>query len=172
MSNNVITYGVIFGVISIVLTFLSFNGIILSGLLFFLLGVVALFLVLILAGNKYKANHDGYASMGDLVKSFALIIFIGVTLSTIFSFAYTTMMSEEKKEAYLEKTIEGQIETYSRILDEDALEEMEEQLYDKMSSSIFEPSGVLLGFLISALLYTLLSLIPAAIMKNNPQQHL
>lgn len=170
MSSNVITHGVIYGLISIVLSFLSFNGMIGSGLLS-IISLAVFILVLISAGRKYKANHDGYASMGDLVKTFALVLILGLVMSTIFSFAYTMMMSEDKKEAFVENIVEAQMETMAKFIPEDALEEQEENLYNS-TSRIFEPTGILMNLLMGALFAILISLIPAAIMKKNPQQHL
>ena len=109
--------------------------------------------------------------MEDPVKTFALVLMIGLVLSANFSFAYTTMMGEEKKEDFIENMVEGQIETYAKILPEDALEDMEENLYNSISG-IFTPSGILMNLLIGGLFSILISLIPAAIMKRNPQQHL
>lgn len=170
MSNNVITHGVVYGIFSILLTFLSFNGMI-GTMLMTILTLVGFIAVLISAARKYKANHDGYASMGDLVKTFALVLMIGLVLSTIFSFAYTSMMGEEKKEAFIENMIEGQVETYAKYMPEEAIDDLEEQMYEQMSG-MFEPSGILMNLLMGALFSILISLIPAAIMKKNPQQHL
>jgi len=164
MSNNVITHGVIYGLISALLSFLSFNGIITGGLMS-ILPMIIFIIVLISTGKKYKANHDGFASMGDLVKTFAAVLIIGLLMSTIFQLAYTTMVGEEKKEAFIENMIEGQMETYGKFLPEEGLEDMEEQMYNQISG-MFEPSGILMGLLLGG------SLIPAAIMKRNPEQHL
>ena len=169
MSSNVIKHGVFYGLISMVTTFLLYNGILgtmaLSGI-----GLVAFILILISAGKKHKAENGGFASMGELVKTFSLILIIGLIISTMFQFVYTMTMSEEKKEAFAETMVEKQSAMMAKILPEEQLGDFEDAIYEQ-ANAMFNPSAILIGLLTGAVFSVIISLIPAAIMKKTRPEY-
>jgi len=169
MSSNVITHGVIYGVLGMVSAFLMFNGM-LGTMTIGIAGILIFILVLVSAGRRYKAENGGYATMGDLVKTFAMVLLIGMLLSVLFQMVYTMTMGEEKKEALIESMVDSQTEMMAKIMPEDQLGELEDQFYES-ASTMFDPGKLIMGVLFGSFFYILVSLIPAAIMKNNPPDH-
>jgi len=140
------------------------NSMILSGI-----GLIVFIVILISAGKKYKAENGGYATMGELVKTFALVLIIGLLISSLFQFAYTMTMSEEKKDNFIETMVESQTSMMGSLIPEEQLGEMEDQLYEQLSG-MFNPSTIIMNLLIGAIFSVLISLIPAAIMKKTRQE--
>lgn len=169
MTSNVITYGFAYGLVSIAMAFLMYNGIL--GI-FSQMGIsIVLFIViLVLAGKRFKKENDGYATMGELFKTFALVLIIGIIISALFQFVYTMSMSEEKKEEIVETIVEGQTSLYEGIIPEADLAELEDKLYED-SSAMFDPVTMLISVIIGSLLYLVLALIPAAIMKKTRPEY-
>lgn len=165
MSSNVIKYGLIYGITSILATFLMYNGT-LGTMTAGLLGLVIFIVVLVLAGKQYKAENGGYASMGELVKTFALVLLVGLLVSSLFQLAYTMTMSEEKKDSIVENIVEGQTSMLANMIPEEQLSETQDAMYEQ-AYGMFNPSTVLLGVFFGFIVYIIIALIPAAIMKKN-----
>ncbi len=168
MSSNVTKHGLFYGLTSSISGFLMYNGM-LGTMMLSIIGIVVFILILVSAGKAYKAQNGGYATMGELVKTFSLILIIGLLINAMFQFVYTMTMSEEKKDTFIETMVENQTNMVSGIIPEEQIGEMEDQMYEQLSG-MFNPSTILMNLLIGAIFSILISLIPAAIMKNNREE--
>lgn len=166
MQNLIIRYGVIYGVVTALMTFLYYQG--LSNLWINSLGgLVLLIFVVVKSGRQYKTENGGYASFIQLLKLFMGIFLFGIIISSLFSFLYTSFIGEESKQALIDKMVDTQVNTVSKFLPEDQVMDMED-LFRSQTAKIFEPITLLKNIVSGFFGSMLISLIPAAIMRKNP----
>ncbi len=165
MKNIFIKYGIIYGIISLGLTVLYYQGITGMGLQT-ALSFGSFIVLLILAGIEYKKKNEGFAAFGELLKLFFGVVCVGVVIALVGQLIYSGILSDESKERMVQNQIDTTISMYESMgMDEDTLLDMEEKLVEKLDS-LFKPTTYLLGSLLSVLMLTVISLIPAAILKK------
>ena len=166
MQKLIIRYGAIYGIITVIMTFLYYQG--LSNMwINSLLGLVLLIFVVVKSGRQYRTENGGYASFIQLLKLFTGIFIVGIIISSLFSFLYTSLISEESKQALIDKLVDTQVNTVSKFLPEDQVMDMED-LFRSETAKIFEPITLLKNLVSGLFGSMLISLIPAAIMRKSP----
>lgn len=165
MKKIILSYGLIYGLITAIMTILFQHGII-GMMLNGLASIPLLIIIMILAGKKYKADHDGYASFGDMFKLLMGVFVMASFISLVIMFIHAQLLSAESKETIIENTIEAQTSLFEQFMPEEVLTQMEDQM-EIQSESMFEPMTLLMTFFTSLFGSLFFALIGSAIMKKN-----
>tara|TARA_B100000497_G_C7562633_1_gene339342 strand:+ start:225 stop:725 length:501 start_codon:yes stop_codon:yes gene_type:complete len=166
MKNNILTYGGFFGAIMCISSYAYLNSMI-STTISMVVTFGALLVVLVMAGLAYRKSQEGFASFGELIKLYGGIIIMAILMSTIFSLIYMSTLDEATKSAISEKMMDNAMSMYESMgVPQDQMDIMSDEL-EKQFENMFSPSTLIQGALINFLMYFIISLIPAAILKKN-----
>ena len=166
MKKNIITYGAILGIIFAVAGFLYFKamiGMAMSSILTF----GGLIVILFLAGIQYRKSQDGFASFGELLKLFVGISLVALFFSIVSSVTHISLMDEDAKIEFTDKMVNSQLSMYKSMgMNDEMIDEMEDDFREEMTN-VLTPSTMITGSLLNFLIYFLISLIPAGILKRS-----
>ena len=166
MRNNILKYGVILGVILCISSYLYLNATF-STTISMVVSFGALLVMLVLSGLEYRKAQEGYASFGELIKLYVGVILVALLVSTIFSLIYMSILDEETKAALSNQIMENTLAMYEGMgIPQDQLDAMSDEL-EKQFQDMFSPGTLIQGLLINLIIYFIISLIPAAILKKN-----
>lgn len=171
MKSIFIKYGVIYGVIGFATTLLYYNGVVGMGKNF-ILGMVVLFLLLWQAGKEYKVQHQGFATFGELLKLFFLIISIGMILSVLSTAVYNNIISDDQKSEILTRVVDSAMGMTKMFTSDEAMlaearEKAEEDMTIEKFFSLKSTITNLFSGIFSAIIF---ALIAAAIFKKVPKE--
>lgn len=155
-----IKYGLIHGLIAIVISVLAdFAGLTDSTALSFLSPAIAILLI-VLAHNEFKKDGDGYMSYGEGLGIGSLLGLISGIISSIFMYIYVSFINT----SYLEELQDAQ-----RIaMEEEGMTDSQIEQAMNFSESIMGPTALLIfGILGGVLICFLISLIISAFTKRN-----
>jgi hypothetical protein len=170
MKKSILKYGVLYGVVSFLFSQFYLYGLV--GLwMTTLLGLLILFVFAWLISKDYKAMNDGYAEFGALLKYVFIASVIGLTISLIFGTIQSFMISEETKNAVVERMIESTNSFNSLMIkDEEMLMELEEQARENFTvEKFFSLKTKIIGFFQGLFGSVIMAAIAAAIFKKNPK---
>lgn len=171
MKSIFIKYGVIYGVIGFATTLLYYQGVLGMGKNF-ILGMVVLFLLLWQAGKEYKVQHQGFATFGELLKLFFLIISIGMIISLLLTSVWANIISDDQKSEIVARIVDSTMGMTKMITSDEAmLAQMQEDLEEEMTIEKVFGFKAIITNLFSALFGSIIfALIAAAIFKKVPKE--
>ncbi len=171
MKNLVIKYGVIYGIIAIILGALYIYGKV-SMSLNFILSLLVLGVIFWMVGKEYKRSNNGFATLGELIKTYFVILVIGGAISMVSTMIQVNVISDETKESIVERQIQSQLDMYSSLgFDEVKIIEQEEILRESFTfESVFGFSSIVLSFVLGLFGFLIFALIGAAIFKKVPKE--
>lgn len=163
---NAITYGLIYGVITALFSMLQLHGSI-GMLVSFLISIAVMIFLMVIAGRKYRDENNGFASFGSMYKFFVVFLLVSSLLSLALNYVYTNhILSQDSKEQIMDNMVEKQLAMMGKLLPDDQLETMEDQIA-LQAENMFSPQTQALGLLGALVGALLIALIPAAIMKKD-----
>jgi len=164
MQNIILRYGAIYGLLTAAVTLLFYLGLVPMWLPS-LIGFPLLIFIVIKSGREYRTLNGGTASFIQLLKLITGILLFGMLISTLFTFAYTSFMSDDSKQALIEKLVEAQVSMVSKVLPEDQVLDMED-VFRAETKNIFEPFTFLKNLVGGLFGSVIIALIPAALMRT------
>ena len=166
MKKLILTYGGILGLIMSISGYMYYNSG-LSTTTSMIVSFGSVIVLTVLSGLAYRKSQEGFASFGELIKLFAGVIFLGILLSTVFTMIYVSTLDEATKADISERMLENALGMYESMgMPQDQIDAMSDQL-EKQFDNIFSIGTLIQGVLINVVVYFIISLIPAAIIKKN-----
>lgn len=165
--NAGLTYGLIGGLALSVYFIIMYLG----GVDFFMgplawLGYVIIIVIAVLAGLKQRKLNGGSLEFGEALKVVFLVFALGFLLQTIVSHIIFNYIDVPFKEAMTQKTIEKTEEIMKSFGATD--DQIDKALEEASKRDNFSIKSQLLGYGFSCILFFLISLIIAAIIKRKP----
>jgi hypothetical protein len=167
VKKNAIKYGIIAGLVPILYTLIAYLVNIELFVNFFAgIGIwVLMIVILIIAVSATKKEMGGYVSFKDAFSTFILSYSFGALLSTIFSILIFVVVDPEVSAEITELTIEKSVEMMERFGTPE--DQIDAQVEAMESQNSFDTIGILKSFALGIVIYAILGLIVAAIMKKN-----
>ena len=165
MKTVIIRYGIIGGLVSILLSFAMLNGLLGT---WSILGITLLTFILIqlFAGLDYKKSKGGFASFRDLLKVVFGTLVLSTLISTVVSQVYMATLSDERKEEIITDFADTQLESIKSMGIEPTIE-MEDDII-KQSGEMFDVKTLIFAIPMNLLLYGFFGLIISLIIKKEP----
>jgi len=164
MKRIIITFGLMYGIYSIVASYLMLNQMVgmwtLSGL-----GFLVAFLVYFIGIRNYKSENGGFASFKEIFQLCMGIAIVGYAVSFIGSQIYMQTMSEDTKDELTTQFIDSQVSMYEGFgLD---TEQIEDELTEQ-ADAMFSMKNSIIGTFIGIIMMAVISVIFALIFKKDP----
>lgn len=170
MNKNALNLGLISAVIGIVLFLIIAvlePGMIVLGLIG-IIGFVAVIVLPVIFIRKERTQNGGHISMGDAFKLSFIGLLIGGLIGTAFQMVYTNLIDPEFGERITAQSLEmSNSFMEGNVPDEQREEILREAEADSLERYTFV--GQLKSFGIALVMYAVISLILALILKKNPE---
>ncbi len=164
MNKIIITFGLIYGIYSIISSYLMLNQMVgvfaLSGISF-----LVAFVLFFLCIRNYKSKNDGFASFKEIFLLCIGVAIVGFTISSLGSQAYMQTMSEETKEEISTNFVDSQVSMYENM-GIDTLE-LEEELAEQ-ANEMFSVKNTIIGTISGILMMAVIAVIFALIFRKDP----
>jgi hypothetical protein len=162
-----LTYGLIGGLALSVYFILMYLG----GVEFFMgplswLGYVIIIVIAVLAGLKQRKLNGGSLEFGEALKVVFLVFALGFLLQTITSHILFNYIDVPFKDAMTQKALEKTEDLLKRF--GASQDQIDKALEDAAKRDSFSIKSQLLGYGVTCILFFLVSLIIAAIIKRKP----
>jgi len=168
MKKIILSYGIPYGIISMLLVYASHQGWV--GLWSMIgIGFVLSIIVLIISIYAYRRTNNGYSSFKDIFKLTMGVGLLAALVSTIFNLAYTQTLSEEQKQAMVTGFVDSQMDMYEG-LGIDPPPGIEEQLEEQMQGA-FDLKSLLINIPSSIFSQLIISVILGLIFKREPDKY-
>lgn len=159
MKRIIITFGLMYGIYSIVAGYLMLNQMVgmwtLSGL-----GFLIAFLVYFLGIRNYKSENGGFASFKEIFQLCMGIAIVGSGVSFIGNQIYMQTMSEETKDEIATQFVDSQVSMYENLgVDTEVMEEALTEQADAMFSMKNAIIGTFAGLIMMAVISVIFGLI-------------
>ncbi|MFN0031770.1 MAG: DUF4199 domain-containing protein [Flavobacteriales bacterium] len=164
--NKTVTYGLIIGVVAIAVSLIQYQVAGLTGgILWSLIGFVVGIALHVIFANKLKAANGGVAGFGKMFGWLFTMSAIAVVLSGIFTIVYISSVGGDVVDSAMDQAMEQSMGGMS-----DAEVEAAETAREALSTA---GSGLMIGAMILGLIgalviYAIIDLILAAILKKEP----
>jgi hypothetical protein len=169
IKSSSINYGLYLGGALALLTVIAYaaNLDLLVSVWYGILILIAVIAFGIVSVAKSKAILEGYISFKNSFASYFLTIFIGLLISTLVSYILFNFIDPEAAVTLKEKTIESQVQMLEGFnVPNEQIAEQVELLENQDNFSII---NIIKGFAIYLVMFSIIGLIVAAVMKkNNP----
>ncbi len=164
MQNIVLSKGAILGVIVVIFTFLLYfiNPELLSKWWITSIPLLIYIYFMVDAVRAFKAQNEGYATFGQALLSSWLTAIVGGTIGMIFTYLLYNFIDPSLIEMMQQKSIE-MVEGFAGNMSEEDYDKMIENME---SQNQFGLSGQIIGWLTASFVGLIISLIIAAITKN------
>jgi hypothetical protein len=166
VKNNALKYGVIAGLIPIVYTLYAYL-IDLTLMVSFFAGIgmwIVMMVVFVLAVAKSKKAMGGFISFKDAFSTFILAYIVSAVLSGVFSLVLFVVIDPDVSQQINELTIEKSVEMMERFGTPE--DQIDAQIEAMEGQNNFNTWGIIKSLLIGIVIYSVLGLIVAAIMKK------
>lgn len=149
MIKEILTYGLLLGLITMGITYLAYQGTIGS---FLSSGAIigAMIIIFIVGILALKKKGGGFISFSEILLFCISVTFIGILLSILLNTLYLQMISLEEKDAIISNSVESQISAITSM-GIPATDDMEEEMTKVVEYSMTIKGG-LMG-LLSSLFY-------------------
>jgi hypothetical protein len=169
MKSSAINYGLYLGGFTALITVI-FYAIDITKMVNFWIGIT-LFLVVIAFGivstAKSKSINNGFLTFKEAFTSYFITVIIGLVISLVLNFILFNLVDPEAAEAIKEKSIEYSIQMMEGF--GAPAETIAEQVEEMEAQNQYAIGSLIQGLLIQTVLYSVIGLIVAAIMKkSNP----
>ena len=165
MKRIILTFGLVYGIYSIVSSYLMLNQLAGMGMLMGLSFLVA-FLVYFLGIRNYKSENGGFASFKEIFQLCMGIAIVGYAVSFIGSQIYMQTMSEDTKDEITTQFIDSQVAMYEGLPGIDT-DELEEQLTEQ-ADNMFSMKNAVVGTFAGLIMMAVISVIFGLIFKKDP----
>ncbi|RZS75918.1 DUF4199 domain-containing protein [Pseudobacter ginsenosidimutans] len=166
-SNVGLTYGLIGGIAMIVYTLclylVGIQAFMNFGLAFLVYGIIIF--IAVLAGLKQKKLQGGYLSFAEALKTVFLTFVLAFLLSTIFNFVLLNYIDPGFRDQMAQATMEKLEGIMRRLGAPDS--DIEKAMEGAASADNYTFAKMLLGYGTMCILFCLISLVIAAIIKKN-----
>jgi len=164
--NYGLTYGVILGLAVVIFTLLLYLG----GVNWFVhpvayAGFAIPIVFAVIGGVKQKRALGGYMSFGMALKTVFLVFVVGTFISTVFNYVLFNIIDVPFREALAQETAVAQEKMMRSFGASDAT--IEKSVAETLSGNNYSISRILLGYALGLILWFVISLIIAAIIKKN-----
>lgn len=166
VKNNALKFGLIAGIIPILYTLYAYL-IDLTLMVNFFSGIgmwIVMMVIFILSVSKTKKALGGFITFKNAFSTFILSYLVSAVLSGLFSILLFVVIDPEVSEQINELTIEKSVEMMERFGTPEA--EIDRQVEAMEGQNNFNMMGILKSMLMGILIYSVLGLIIAAIMKK------
>ena len=170
MENPSVKYGLIAGVLGVILGLITY---IMGTAAFFhwsngIVGLLILIWAMVMAGNAFRSSNGGYASWKEMLKPTFIVGIISGLISTVFQFlmfnVIDTGLADAQKEAVV-ATMEG----YADVIGEEGMDKFMDNL--EAQSFGFGPTQAFQNILLLIIGSFIIAAIVSAILKRNrPEQ--
>ncbi|WP_298778257.1 DUF4199 domain-containing protein [uncultured Polaribacter sp.] len=160
----ILNYGLYYGLVSVILSLIMYAlGMHLEqNIVQMLLGFAIMIAFIILASKKFKNDNGGFMSWGQGVKIGMGIILIGIIISALYTYLFTSFIEPDFKNQIIEKSI---VQWEDAGMSSDQIEMSLKMTEDYFYLSLFGGmviGGLVLGFIFSA--------ITSAIIKHTEEE--
>lgn len=158
--NNGLYYGLVSVILSLIMYALGMH--LEQNITQMLLGFAIMIAFIVLASKKFKTDNGGFMSWGQGVKIGMGVILIGIIISAIYTYVFTSFIEPEFKNQVIEKSI---IQWQDAGMSSDQIDMSKKMTEDYFYLSLFGGmaiGGLFLGFIFSAII--------AAIMKKSEEE--
>lgn len=153
-------YGIMLGIVSIILTAVGLITGQEQNTVFSILGLVVLIAFIVLAHRAFKQAHGGFMSFGQGVTIGTIATVISTVLSSLFRYVYTTFIDPQATERAMEA---ARAKLEAQGMSDEQIDQAV-ALTSKMSNG---PMAVVLAIVFGLFVGLILSLIISAITKRN-----
>jgi len=165
-TNAGLTYGVILGLALIIFTLILYLG----GVKWFVspfawAGFCIPVVFAVIGGVKQKKANGGYLSFSEALKTVFLVFVIGTLISTLFNYLLFNIIDVPFRQALAQETAVIQEKMMRRFGAPES--SIEKSVADTLSGNSYSISKILLSYAFGLILWFLLSLIIAAIVKKS-----
>ncbi|QTD37476.1 DUF4199 domain-containing protein [Polaribacter batillariae] len=160
----ILNYGLYYGVVSVIFSLIMYalGQHLEQGIATSLIGFVIMIAFIVLATKKFKFDNGGFMSWGQGVKIGIGVVLIGVIISAIYTYLFTSFIEPEFKNQIIEKSI---VQWQDAGMSQDQIDISKQMTEDYFYLSLFGGmviGGLVLGFIFSA--------ITSAIMKHSEEE--
>ncbi|MGB6035273.1 MAG: DUF4199 domain-containing protein [Cryomorphaceae bacterium] len=166
MKQRIINTGIFLAVISIISQLVSAifsSQKVLSGTINFVLFGVMIWVIIHFI-KAQRNEQDGLISFGEAFKMSFLSLLIGGLVGFVFTYIYNNFIDDSVMEAQVYETLKGTQEGIKQLSEEDQRQTL--QTVEKWTRFVYTLPGVATLYVAFSILYALMSLIIAAILKR------
>jgi len=166
-SNVGMTYGLIAGLAMIVLSLcLYLAGVkIFTNMTLGLIGYLVIILLAVMAGMKQRNQQGGYLTFAEALKTVFLVFVLAFLLQTIFNYVLFNYIDTSFRDAVTQVTMEKTEAMMRRFGAPDS--DIEKAMESISSTDSYSIKNLGIGFAMMCIVFFLVSLIIAAIVKKN-----
>lgn len=172
LRKNSVNYGLILGLILVVLSTISYA----VDLTLFTkpwFGISFMVIIIIfgaLAAVKGKKIAGGFLSFKDAFVAYFIAVIIGLVISTLFSIVLFNLIDPEAKAVISENVIKYTVDMMQNFGAKAA--DINKVIADMKKTDSFGPGGQLQGLLFNVIIYSIIGLITALVIKKDRPQSL
>ncbi|QOD61742.1 DUF4199 domain-containing protein [Polaribacter haliotis] len=160
----ILNYGLYYGIVAVVFSLIMYalGQHLEQNLATSLIGFVIMIAFIVLATKKFKFENGGFMSWGQGVKIGMGVVLIGVIISAIYTYLFTTFIEPDFKNQIIEKSM---VQWQDAGMSSDQIDISKKMTEDYFYVSLFGGmviGGLVLGFIFSA--------ITSAIMKHSEEE--
>ncbi|MCZ2100516.1 MAG: DUF4199 domain-containing protein [Chitinophagales bacterium] len=169
MNNNPplwLRYGLIYGLVAIGFTLVSYYVPFVSSWVLGILGFGAMIFVMLLAGKQQRDDNEGYISFGTAFVTTFLTAFIGTAISVLFAIIMTNLIDTGLPDKLTEIALEQTRSTMEKLgTDEVKIDELIENVENNMTD-IYTPMKQVQSLFISGLFVAIFAAIVSLFLRR------
>lgn len=170
LRKNSLNFGLFLGVFLVVLTTLIYS-IDISLFTSSWIGIVNVVIITgfgVVASTKYKKSIGGFITFKEVFTSFFITVALGFFISTLFSILLFNVIDPNAKAIITENIIKYSVEMMEKFGTKAA--DVNKMVEEMQKSDSFGPLGQLKGFAFNLIVYSIIGLITALIIKRDRPQ--
>lgn len=160
-------YGVIYGVITIIISSLTYYAMSVSSWILSILSFGIMVFIMLLAGKVQRNDDGGFISYGKAFQTTFLTAFVGTAISVLFTIVLINLLDPGLADTLTTKAIEESRSTMEKLgMAEDQIDQAMESV-EEASADSFTPLKQLTALLFSAIFIAVFAAIVSLFLKKD-----